>query len=146
MPSTGQDIITALSLWRSFPVISGSSTFSYKGQSSDIRKVARDLGARYINEGSIRLSDQRVRVAAQLIDADSGHHVWGPRIFRGRSDLVASDAEAGMGGGPRPSRQHGRALGSGARAVQQKRISETVPRHQRQRRFPSRPQNASAAA
>ncbi len=112
MPSTGQDIITALSLWRSFPVISGSSTFSYKGQSSDIRKVARDLGARYIIEGSIRLSDQRVRVAAQLIDADSGHHVWGPRKFRGRSDVVASDAEAGLEGGPRPSRQLGRAPGS----------------------------------
>ena len=82
-----EDIITALSLWRSFPVISGSSTFSYKGQSPDIREVARELGARYIIEGSVRLSGQRVRVAAQLSDAESGHHVWAERYDRELEDM-----------------------------------------------------------
>ena len=71
-----EDIITALSLWRSFPVISRNSTFAYKGQARDIRKIAAELDARYVLEGSVRRVGDRLRVTAQLSDASSGHHVW----------------------------------------------------------------------
>jgi adenylate cyclase len=82
-----EDIITALSLWRSFPVISRNSTFAYKGQRHDIRKVAAELGARYMLEGSVRRGGGRVRVTAQLIDAQSGHHVWAHKYDRDLRDL-----------------------------------------------------------
>ena len=81
------DIITALSLWRSFPVIARNSTFVYKRRSADIKEVGRMLGARYILEGSVRRSGSRVRVAAQLIDTETGHHVWGERFERRLADL-----------------------------------------------------------
>ena len=68
-------IITALSLWKSFPVIARNSTFSYKGQPPDVRQLAEELGARYVVEGSVRRGGNRVRVTAQPIDAKSGHHV-----------------------------------------------------------------------
>ncbi len=68
-----EDLITALSQWRSFPVIARNSTFAYKGQSPDIRKVGEELGARYVIEGSVRRSGSRLRVSAQLINTDTGH-------------------------------------------------------------------------
>lgn len=79
------DIISALSLWKSFPVIARNSTFAYKGKSIDIRKVGEELGARYVVEGSVRKGGQRVRVTAQLIDTEFGHHIWAERFDR---DLV----------------------------------------------------------
>jgi adenylate cyclase len=82
-----EDIITALSQWRSFPVIARNSTFAYKGTSPDIRKVGHDLGARYVIEGSVRKSGDRVRVTAQLINSDNGHHVWAERFDRDLSDI-----------------------------------------------------------
>ena len=82
-----EDIITALALWRSFPVIARNSTFAYKGQSPDIRKVGEELGARYVVEGSVRRAGNRVRVTAQLIDAESGHHVWADRYDRMLADI-----------------------------------------------------------
>ena len=82
-----EDIITALSLWRSFPVIARNSTFAYKGQSPDIRKVGKDLGARYVIEGSVRKAGERIRVTAQLINAETGHHVWAERYDRDLSDI-----------------------------------------------------------
>ena len=82
-----EDIITALSLWRSFPVIARNSTFAYKGQNPDIRKVGEELGARYVLEGSVRKSGSRVRVTGQLIDAETGHHVWAERLDRELEDI-----------------------------------------------------------
>jgi adenylate cyclase len=82
-----EDIITALSLWRSFPVISRSSTFAYKGQRHDVRKVAAELSARYVLEGSVRRGRDRVRVTAQLIDAQSGHHVWAHKYDRDLTEI-----------------------------------------------------------
>jgi adenylate cyclase len=82
-----EDIITALSSWRYFPVIARNSTFAYKGTSSDIRRVGEELGARYVIEGSVRKSGNRVRVTAQLINAETGHHVWAERFDRELDDI-----------------------------------------------------------
>ena len=82
-----EDLITALSKIRSFKVISRESTFSYKGSAIDIRQVARELDVRYVLEGSVRKSGNRVRVTAQLIDAETGHHVWAERYDREMEDI-----------------------------------------------------------
>jgi TolB-like protein len=71
-----EDLITRLSGWRNFPVIARNSSFTYKGKPVDVKQISRELGARYIVEGSVRRSGSRVRVAAQLIDSATGHHVW----------------------------------------------------------------------
>ena len=88
-----EDIITALSLWKTFPVIARNSTFAYKGKSPDIREVGTELGARYIVEGSVRKAGNRVRVTAQLINAETGHHVWAERYDREISDVFALQDE-----------------------------------------------------
>jgi len=82
-----EDIITMLAGWRVFPVIARNSTFTYKGKAIDIKTVGRELGARYVLEGSVRKSGGRVRVTAQLIEADSGHHLSAERYDRDRADL-----------------------------------------------------------
>ena len=82
-----EDIITALAAWRSFPVIARNSTFAYKGQSPDVRVAARELGARYVLEGSIRTGAGRVRVNAQFIDAATGHHLWAEKFDREADDV-----------------------------------------------------------
>ena len=82
-----EDLITALSAWRSFPVIARNSTFAYKGESPDIRKVAAELNARYVLEGSVRKGPDRVRVNAQLIDAETGHHIWAEKFDREIEDI-----------------------------------------------------------
>ena len=82
-----EDIITALAAWRSFPVIARNSTFAYKGKSPDVRVAAKDLGARYVLEGSIRKSDARVRVNVQFIDALNGHHLWAEKFDRDIEDI-----------------------------------------------------------
>ncbi len=82
-----EDIITALSHWRSFPVIARNSTFTYKNKSVDIKQAARELGARYLVEGSVRKGGQRIRITAQLIDGASGHHIWAERYDRELDDV-----------------------------------------------------------
>ena len=82
-----EDIITALSRFRSLFVIARNSSFAYKGKSLDIRQVGRDLGVRYVLEGSVRKSGSRLRIAAQLIDTASGAHTWADR-FEGALDDV----------------------------------------------------------
>ncbi len=77
-----EDIITALSRWRSFSVIARNSTFAYKGKSPDIREVAEHLGVSYVLEGSVRTADNRVRISAQLIDGATGGHVWAEKYDR----------------------------------------------------------------
>lgn len=88
-----EDIITALAAWRSFPVIARNSTFAYKGKSPDVRKVARELGARYVLEGSVRKAGNRVRITGQLIDGSSGSHLWAERYDRDLNDLFAVQDE-----------------------------------------------------
>ncbi len=71
-----EDLITGLSRFKTFAVVSRTSSFAYKGRSVDAREAARDLGVRYLLEGSVRRSGQRVRITAQLIDGGSGAHHW----------------------------------------------------------------------
>ena len=82
-----EDVITALSRFRSLFVIARNSSFSYKGSAIDIAQVARELGVRYVVEGSVRKAGDRARITAQLIDATSGRHLWADR-FDGRLDDV----------------------------------------------------------
>ncbi len=77
-----EDIITGLSRVRSLFVIARNSVFAYKGQAVALAQVARDLGVRYVLEGSLRKSSQRVRITAQLSDAATGRHVWAERFDR----------------------------------------------------------------
>jgi adenylate cyclase len=71
-----EEIITALSRIRWLFVIARNSSFSYKGQSPDVKQVGRELGVRYVLEGSVRKGGNRVRITAQLIDAETGTHLW----------------------------------------------------------------------
>jgi TolB-like protein/DNA-binding CsgD family transcriptional regulator/Tfp pilus assembly protein PilF len=81
------DIITALSRSPWLFIIARNTTFTYKGTSVDVRRVAEDLGVRFVLEGSVRRSGDRVRVAAQLIDGTSGGHVWSERYDRQLEDV-----------------------------------------------------------
>jgi adenylate cyclase len=82
-----EDIITALARFRQFHVTARNSSFTYKGQAIDIKKVGRELGVRYVLEGSVRKAASRVRITAQLIDAESGNHVWAER-YDGRLENI----------------------------------------------------------
>ena len=82
-----EDIITALSHWRSFPVIARNSTFTYKGRAVGVHQVADELGARYVLEGSVRRAGSRIRVSTQLIDAETEHHVWAAKFDRAMDDI-----------------------------------------------------------
>src|SRR5437762_11104828 len=81
-----EDIISRLAGWRAFPVIARNSTFNYKGQKVDVKEVAKELGAFYVVEGSVRKSGHRVRVTAQLIRADTNHHIMAERYDRDLTD------------------------------------------------------------
>ena len=84
-----EDIITDLSKIAGLTVIARNSSFTYKGRSVDIRAVGRDLGVRSVLEGSIRRAGNRVRIAAQLIDATNGAHLWADRYDRDLTDIFA---------------------------------------------------------
>jgi adenylate cyclase len=88
-----EDIITSLSRNRAFFVISRSTTFTYKGPAVDIAKVARELGVRYVLEGSVRRAVNRVRITAQQIYAATGHHIWADRYDRELADVFAVQDE-----------------------------------------------------
>jgi adenylate cyclase len=88
-----EDLITAISTLRLFPVIARNSSFVYKGKAVDVKRVSRELGVRYVVEGSVRKAGSRVRVTAQLIDASSGHHVWADRYDRELQDIFALQDE-----------------------------------------------------
>jgi adenylate cyclase len=81
------DIITDLSKINGLAVIGRQSAFAYKGKANDLRTVGRELGVRYVLEGSVRLAANRVRVNAQLIEADTGTHVWAKRYDRELKDV-----------------------------------------------------------
>jgi TolB-like protein/class 3 adenylate cyclase len=82
-----EDIITALSRTRALFVIARNSSYSYKGKSPDIRQVGRELGVRYVLEGSVRKAGTRVRITGQLIDAQSGAHLWADRFDGALEDI-----------------------------------------------------------
>ena len=87
------DIITELSRIRLFFVIARTSSFAYKKQTVDIKQVARELGVRYLVEGSVRRSGERVRITAQLIDAETGNHIWAERYDREIKDIFVIQDE-----------------------------------------------------
>ena len=71
-----EEIITALSRIRWLFVIARNSSFTYKGQATDVKRVGRELGVRYVLEGSVRRGGNRLRISAQLIEAETGAHLW----------------------------------------------------------------------
>jgi adenylate cyclase len=88
-----EDIITALSRYPSLFVIARNSSFTYKGQAVDVKKVGRELGVRYVLEGSLRKAGSRIRVTAQLVEAETGNHVWAERYDRDLADIFAVQDE-----------------------------------------------------
>jgi adenylate cyclase len=88
-----EDIITGLSKLRWFFVIARNSSFTYKGKAVDVKRVARDLGVRYVLEGSVRKGGTRVRITAQLIDASTGNHLWADRYDGDLTDVFALQDE-----------------------------------------------------
>jgi TolB-like protein len=82
-----EEIITALSRIRWLFVIARNSSFTYKGQAVDVKQVGRELGVRYVLEGSVRKDGQRVRITAQLIDALTGTHLWADRFDGSLEDV-----------------------------------------------------------
>ena len=75
-----EDIITALSRFKSFAVIARNSSFVYKGRAVDVRQVASELGVRYVLEGSVRRAGDRLRITAQLVEGDTGAHLWADKF------------------------------------------------------------------
>jgi adenylate cyclase len=88
-----EDMITDLSKVSGLFVIARNSSFSYKGRSVKVQEIGRDLGVRFVLEGSIRKAGNRVRITAQLIDAGSGGHLWAERFDRDLNDIFAMQDE-----------------------------------------------------
>ncbi len=88
-----EDLITALTLWRLFPVIARNSTFIYKNKAVDVKQIAKELGARYILEGSVRKSGMRVRITAQLINGKTAHNIWADKYDRELDDIFSLQDE-----------------------------------------------------
>ena len=119
-----EDIITNLSLWRTFPVISRNSSFTFRGQSHNLKQVAGELGVRYIVEGSVRKGGNRVRITAQLIDAHEDHHLWSEKWDRTMEDIFDVQDEVSV-------------------AIA-RRVAPSVTGHEQKRLSRSRPQSMSA--
>jgi adenylate cyclase len=88
-----EDVITALSHYPSLFVIARNSSFTYKGRAVDVKQVGRELGVRYVLEGSVRKAGNRIRVTAQLIEAVTSNHVWAERYDRDLADIFAVQDE-----------------------------------------------------
>jgi len=88
-----EDIITDLSKFHGLFVIASNTVFTYKGKPVNVQDVSRDLGVRYVLEGSVQKAGGRVRVNAQLIDGTTGHHIWAERLVRDMKDLFALQDE-----------------------------------------------------
>ncbi|MFH1932236.1 MAG: tetratricopeptide repeat protein [Pseudomonadota bacterium] len=91
-----EEIINALSKVSKLFVIARNSTFTYKGKPVKVQQVGRELGVRYVLEGSVRKAEDRVRITAQLIDATTGHHLWSERYDRDLKDIFALQDEITM--------------------------------------------------
>ena len=88
-----EDVITALSRYPSLFVIARNSSFTYRGRAVDVKQVGRELGVRYVLEGSVRKAGNRIRVTAQLVEAGTGNHVWANRYDRDLADIFAVQDE-----------------------------------------------------
>jgi adenylate cyclase len=88
-----EDIITALSRYPSLFVIARNSSFTYKGRAVDMKQVGRELGVRYVLEGSLRKAGNHIRMTAQLIEGETGNHVWAERYDRDLADIFAVQDE-----------------------------------------------------
>jgi TolB-like protein/tetratricopeptide (TPR) repeat protein len=88
-----EDIITALARFPSLFVIARNSTFTYKGRAVDVRRVGRELGVRYVLEGSVRRFANRVRITSQLVQAETGVHIWADRYEDALDDIFALQDE-----------------------------------------------------
>jgi adenylate cyclase len=88
-----EDIITGLSRIKWLFVIARNSSFAYKGKSPDIRQVGRELGVRYVLEGSVRKAAGRVRITGQLVEGETGRHIWAERYDRALDDVFALQDE-----------------------------------------------------
>jgi adenylate cyclase len=93
---TVEEIITALSRFKSLFVIARNSSFTYKGKAVDIKEVGRRLGVRYVLEGSVRQASGKVRITGQLIDAVTGAHLWADRFERDLTDIFALQDEVAV--------------------------------------------------
>ena len=87
------DIITELSRWRLLAVRSRSASFKYRGPDVDPAQVARELNVRFVVEGTVRRMGDRVRISVQLIDAETGNHVWGERYDRAQAEIFSVQDE-----------------------------------------------------
>jgi adenylate cyclase len=88
-----EDIITALSHYPELFVIARNSCFTYKGRAVDVKQVGRELGVRYVLEGSVRKAGNRIRLTAQLVEAEAGNHVWAERYDRDLAEIFALQDE-----------------------------------------------------
>jgi len=88
-----EDIITGLSRYPSLFVIARNSSFTYKGRAVDVKQVGRELGVRYALEGSVRKAGNRIRITAQLVEAEAGNHVWAERYDRDLADIFGLQDE-----------------------------------------------------
>jgi adenylate cyclase len=127
-----EDIITDLSKIAGLTVIARNSSFTYKGRSVDVRGVGRELGVRSVLEGSIRRAGQRVRITAQLIDAESGGHLWGDRYDRDLTDIFSGRCRNSTAVAPRSRRirlRGRRVAGNGASSggPQRPRVAQRQP-------------------
>ena len=88
-----EDIITGLSRIKWLFVVARNSSFTYKGQAVDVKRVGRELGVRYLLEGSVRNAGNRVRITTQMIEAETGGHLWAERYDRPLDDIFALQDE-----------------------------------------------------
>jgi adenylate cyclase len=84
-----EDIITELSRWRLLAVRSRSASFRYRGVAVDMKQVARELNVRFVVEGSVRRIGERIRISVQLVDAETGNHIWVEKFDRGLDEIFA---------------------------------------------------------
>ena len=117
-----EDITTALSRLRWLFVIARNSAYAYKDKPVDVRAIARELGVRYMLEGSVRAVGQRIRITGQLIDAEKGKHIWAQKYDRELHDIFAVQDEitGAIVGAIAPGARQGRAA---ARHLEQVRES-----------------------
>ncbi|WP_291296184.1 hypothetical protein [Elioraea sp.] len=88
-----EDITTALSRLRWLFVIARNSAFTYRDRAVDVRQVARELGVRYVLEGSVRTAGSRIRITGHLVDAETGKHIWAEKYDRSLDDIFAVQDE-----------------------------------------------------
>ena len=93
MDGITEDIITGLSHNHGIFVIARNSSYTYKGQSVDVSRIGRELGVRYVLEGSVRRAGERIRITAQLTEADHRAHIWAGRYDRELTDIFAVQDE-----------------------------------------------------